>query len=362
MKNSFIFLLGIGMILYGCKKKDPETTVTPTPVKPIVIEPGKPVSFVYVANENGESVSVIDVSTMRTVTEIDLTDVTVSMVMPHNVQVAPNGKSVWVTAMGMAKTDMDQAIVIDPKTNEIIQRIYLGNNLHPAHIVLDSNCNNAFVTAYNTNKVIQIDAKTYSIVKTFDLDSNCNPHGIRYSNGKLYVANMTGKSMSIIDPVSGQISVVPLGGIAIQTATTRDGKFVFISLFDTKEVVKYDIENKTVKKISLPTGARGPVQLYATPDSKTLYVCDQGAMFGEPVSTKVFVIDIGTESVKTSIYAGRGPHGVVVSNDGKYACVTSSAENTVNIIDTKTNTMKASIPVGLNPNGIGYWYGTGGMP
>lgn len=362
MKKLFVLLWCIILIDAGCKKKDPETIII-EPDKPVIIkEPDKPVAFIYVANENRESVSVIDIAKMRKIKDIDISDITVSMVMPHNVQVALNGKTVWVTGVGMIKTDLDQVIVINPLTNEVVKRIYIGENLHLAHIVLDSSSKNAFVTAFNNSKVFQIDAKSFCVIKTFDLDSNSGPHGLRYSNGKLYVASMTGKRMDIIDIANNLVEKIPLGGIAVQTAVTLNGKYVFISLYDTKEVIKYNIESKKITRISLPSNSLGPIQIYPTPDGKNLYVCDQGALFNQPVSIKVFVIDIEKELVTNTIITGKGPHGVVISNDGKYACVTSAGDNNVYIIETKTNTIKGVIPAGPNPNGIGYWYGSGGMP
>jgi YVTN family beta-propeller protein len=284
------------------------------------------------------------------------------MVMPHNVQVAPNGKTVWVTSMGMLSTDFDQVIVINPYNNTVIKRIYLGQELHLAHVVLDEGCQNAFVTTYEGNKIFQINTTTYNVVNTFNLDTLSGPHGMRYSNGKLYIANMDSMSMAIIDVATSQISYIPFGGVAVQTAVTPNGKYAFATLYDTKEVARYNIQTHQITKISLPSEAQGPIQIYPTPDSKHLYVCDQGGLLGRPNSNKVYVIDIENASVNASITVGNKAHGVVVSNDGKFAYVTNVADNTVSKINTSTNTIVSSFSTGLAPNGISYWFGTGGMP
>ena len=84
--------------------------------------------------------------------------------------------------------------------------------------------------------------------------------------------------MSVINIADGKITDIPLGGVVVQTAVTRDGKFVFASLYDTKEVIRYDLQSGEIKRIPLPADAQGPIQLYATPDSKLLYVADQGEL------------------------------------------------------------------------------------
>ena len=188
---------------------------------------------VYVANEEGSSVSVIDLQDSLKNTSIDISDSS-KMMMAHNVQVAPNGKTVWVTAVPMDSNGINQLVVIDVNTGSIKNRIQLGKDLHVAHVVLDNDSKYAFVTAKDPSQVIQVDANTYDVVKKFELGMGHSPHGLRYANGKLYVANMDAKSMSVINIADGKITDIPLGGVAVQTAITQDGKFVFARSEDTR--------------------------------------------------------------------------------------------------------------------------------
>ena len=82
-----------------------------------------------------------------------------------------------------------------------------------AHVVLDNESKYAFITSKETNQVIQVDAITYKVVRKFDLGIGHSPHGLRYANSKLYVANMDAKSMSVIIISDGKIMDIPLGGI-----------------------------------------------------------------------------------------------------------------------------------------------------
>ena len=102
--------------------------------------------------------------------------------------------------------------------------------------------------------------------------------------------------------------------------------------------------------------------MYALPDSRLLYVADQGELMERPVSNKVFVIDIANAKVIGTVTVGNKAHGVVVSQDGKTAYVTNSIDNTVSVLDVATQKLTRTIPVGKGPNGISYWFETGGMP
>ena len=342
-----LMILFTGMIIISCDNNKKTSTMQPAKL--------------YVANEEGSSVSIIDLQDSLKNTSIDISDMG-KMLMAHNVQVAPDGKTVWVTAVPMDTNGINQLVVIDANTGTIKTRVQLGKDLHVAHVVLDNESKYAFVTAKDPSQVIQVDATTYKVLRKFDLGTGHSPHGLRYANGKLYVANMDAKSMSIINVADGRITDVPLGGVAVQTAITQDGKFVFTSLYDTKEIVRYDLQSREIKRIALPAGAQGPIQLYATPDSKLLYVADQGELMERPVSNKVFVIDIATAKVINTIVVGNKAHGVVVSKDGKTVYVTNSIDNTVSVIDVATQKVTGTISVGKSPNGISYWFETGGMP
>ena len=185
-----IMLLLTGMIMSGCDNNKKSSSLQPAKV--------------YVANEEGGSVSVIDLQDSLKNTSIDISDNSGKMFMAHNVQVAPDGKSVWVTAVPMDSNGINQLVVIDPNTGTIKKRIQLGKDLHVAHVVLDNESKYAFVTAKDSSQVIQVDATTYEVVRKFDLGTGHSPHGLRYSNGKLYVANMGSKSMSVINISDGE--------------------------------------------------------------------------------------------------------------------------------------------------------------
>lgn len=367
-KVHFVFsllftLVFFGTIFSGCKK---ETPPSPEPPSDTITTTNNPPasgpSKIYVANEDEETISIIDGENTSNVQTINVADGTGNMLMVHNIQVAPNGKTVWVTANAMSEIIMDQVIVIDQSTNAITKRIYVGADYHLAHVIFDAEGKFAFVSATEGNVVVQIDAATFEIVKTISLGSGHSPHGMRYNKGELFVANMDAKGLSVIDVASGQITDLPLGGIAVQSAACPNGKYIFVSLYDTKEVVRYNTETGQILKTALPSQSQGPIQLYPTADSKKILVCDQGVLMGRPSSDKVFVIDVTNFTVTGTITVGNAAHGIVVSKDGKTAYVTNSSDNTVSIIDIASQTVTATVPVGLNPNGISYWYTNGGMP
>jgi len=355
MKSSFNILrlllaMGVGFILWpGCKE-----------------DYSLPKAMVFVANEESGSISVLDAVYFTKWNEIDLTESGESPVLVHNVQVAPDGKSVWATVIpGGAHQHggaMEEIIVMDPFSSKIMARIEVGAGLHLAHVVLDDACEYAYATATDSNQVLEINARNYQVTRRFNLGSGHSPHGLRYFGGKLFIANLDAKSLSILHIATGEQTEVALGGVAVQTAVLPDGKFAFASLYDTKELLRYDLASGALLRISLPAGSLGPIQLYPSPDSKQVFVCDQGGLNSQPWSDKVYIIDVETAQISGTIAVGSGAHGVVISHDGLYAFVTNTNDDSVSVIEIASQKVVSTLTVGERPNGIGYWYRGGGMP
>ncbi len=325
-----------------------------------------PEALVFVANEESGTISVLDAIHFTKLKDIDLKETGEEPPLIHNIQVAPDGKSVWATTLpGGAHQhggEQEHLVVIDPVSWKIKERIELGSGLHLAHVVLDDACEFAYATATDSSQVVEVDAKNFEVSRRFNLGAGHSPHGLRYFDGRLFVANLEAQSLSILTVATGALTDVPVGGVAVQAAVMPDGKYVLVSLYDTKEVVRYDLASGDLVRIALPAGSLGPIQLYPTPDSKQLLVCDQGGLNGDPWSDKVHFIDVENTSVSATIQVGSGAHGVVVSNDGRFAFVTNLNDDSVSVIDIASKTVVATIPVGDSPNGIGFWWKTGGMP
>lgn len=328
---------------------------------------------IFVALEGDGAVAVIDLLSMKLSKKIKLDSEEGQEFMAHNVQVAPDGKSIWVTANAMEKgmhgfiqsaraSEMgnekeSQIVIIDPVTESITKRISLGSDLDLAHVVLSPDSKIALATSQKKGAVFVINTETNKITKKIKLDAASEPHGARIlpDGNAAYVALLKGKGMAKINLQTFEFELIPLNGSAVQTAITPDGKKVFVSLYDTKKIAVYSAEDKSVKEINLPEDSRGPLQLYPTPDSRFMYVADQGYYFKQPEGSVVYKIDIQTGKLLATIPAGKAPHGVVVSEDGKYVFVSNLVGGDVSVIDTASDTEVSKIRVGKEPNGISYW-------
>ena len=343
---------------------------------------------IYVAVEEAGEIAVISAKDRTVIKRIDLSaeigGIKIGF-MPHNVQVAPDNKSVWVTAnvndkemkmsfriIPMVQADTghgeeggmkvnDEIIVINPLTDKIIKRIEMGTDLHLSHIALTPDSNYAIAAAQTKGVVYKINAKTYEVEKEINTEKGGEPHGLRISpDGQTaYIAMLKGKSIGVLGIQKMTISYVPLKGAAVQMGVTPDGRYALASVYDAKSLAVYDIASQKLSYVDLPKEAKGPVQIYPTPDSRFVYVADQGYYFNQPNSDLVYKIDLQEMKVAETIKGGTAPHGVAVSQDGKFVYATNLLSDDLSVIDTVQGKEVVKIKVGKMPNGVSLFYGKG---
>jgi len=299
------------------------------------------VGSVYVADEGANAVSVIDAASFKKTASIPVGQ------GPHNVQVSPDGKWVWVTNNGdpakaaetMPSGPMSKAEhgamasagavwAIDTATGAVVAKVPVGR--HPAHVVVASDGRTAYITNGGDNTVSVVDTTAQRVIGVIPVGAF--PHGLRVSpDGKqVWVANLKGGTVSVIDTESRkQVAQIAAGKGPAQVGFTPDGRFGFVSLSEENKVAVIDpVRRKVIRKIAVGTV---PIQLYATPDSGLVLVANQGT--SKMPGTTVSVIDLASMKVTATIETGAGAHGVVVDRDGRRAYVTNTYADTVSVID-----------------------------
>lgn len=320
----------------------------------------------YIAHEWESSVAVIDTESKKLTKSISLTQQYYGKLLKysaHNVQVSPQGTIIAVTANiqedaddvhGGEMVNSDELILIDPQTDSIVWRIDLWVWSHLAHVVIDPTDTIAYIASQEKWIIFIVDLKTQTIQQEVTLLDGSQPHGMRLSpDGKnLFIALIGEKAIGIMDTSTFTIEYIPVGDKVVQVAVTPDGRYVFASLYMTRSIARYDLTNKQLASIPLPDGAKWPVQIYPTPDSRFLYIADQWFYLDQATSDQIYVIDIDTKQIMKNYTGWQAPHGVVVSPDGKYAYITNLLSDTVSVIDTSVQKPIDTITVGKKPNGI----------
>lgn len=332
-----------------------------------------PADFLFVAVEEGGEVVVIDASSTEVLYRVPTARIAGRSVMsysPHNVQGSPDGRGVWVTAPRANTTEsgghghqggQDELLRLDVATMTPSGRIALGP-VHPAHVVTGPDV--VYVSCTATDQVLVLDAETGAVERSLDLATGTSPHGLRLTpDGRaLLVAGMGHGSLELIRLADGTSRSYPLPRRAFQVAVLPDGSAAFAGVFDTQQIAHLDLTTDELELWNLPEDAVGPVQLYPTPDSRSIWVADQGMLEGRPVGSHVYRLDVTSGLVDREVVVGGGPHGIVVDPNGDRVFVTLAAAAAVATIDAEAGEVIALTEVGRRPNGISFVFPGGAMP
>jgi YVTN family beta-propeller protein len=284
-------------------------TLQQEPIKQYFPEP------VYVALQASGAIEVLP---QRTVWE--------GFPQAHYVAVGPAGKLLVISGFGTG-----QVYVADAQTGRKLGTLKIGDLVQGVKIDPGGRLALATDTAGDSVKVI--DLKTIKITKTIPVGKS--PHNIVFSpDGKLaYVTVQGANKLAVVDMSSfKKIADIDIPGLdgPHNLDLSNNGHWIWIrshaSATQHGDVALLDLASRRVLE-SIPVGL-----FHGGIDG----VGDSVIVTTSIGSATVDVIDRNALGVIKQIKVGAGPHGVRLSPDGRWAYVTSTIDNEVDVIDMQS--------------------------
>jgi YVTN family beta-propeller protein len=259
--------------------------------------------------------------------------------------------------------DSNEIVFMDIKTNKIVGRTFLGNNVNPHMVMMSPDGRYVVTGGTRANKAFIIDARTLQLVKIIPVD--IAPEHLAFSpDGRWYYqGNPEGDSISVIDMVSlTKIKTIPGFAEPLNITFTPDGSKAYVGNYGANWVGVVDVRrHELLKKIEIapPPGVakldpahylgeiHGINNATPTPDGRYLYTA--AGTLGV-----VGVIDTRDDKVIKVIRVGPDPWRVYMSHDGKYAITPNNGDQTISIIDVKANKVAATLEAGENMTGVNF--------
>lgn len=221
-----------------------------------------------------------------------------AMGMNHNAIYSPNGKEIWTSQMD----DNGKVLVYDALTFTLKNTISVGKE--PAEITFSSDGSVAFAANGGSNTVSAINPDTKAIIATIPV--GVNPVGAWVgTDGRMYVDNEDGQSVSIIDVKSLKVvETIVLGFMPGFVAYNADMKEMWVTDPTAGKVHWWTkgADGKMTRTGSFSTGAGSHAIAFNT---MTAYVTNQEA-------ASVSVIDIMQHKVTKTLTVGLKPNGIVI--------------------------------------------------
>jgi YVTN family beta-propeller protein len=353
------FVVAAALLSAGCRD-----TVPPKPV-----QPGAPVSApapapgprVYVSDETGGAIVVVDPQTGSVVQRIDVGK------RPRGIRLSRDGSRLLVAlsgspvagpgvdesklppadraADGIGVVDLasnvltrkyesgqdpeafdtsldgrllfvsneDAALmsVLDLESGKIVQRVNVAEE--PEGVTVRPDGRVVYVSCEGTNEVFAVDTSTFKIVAK--IPTGPRPRAIEFSrDGTVgFITNENDASLTVFDPATHKVTgtlripkgdAMPMPPRPMGLALSPNGTQMFASLGRAKSIAIVDVAKRTVLRTIDDVGTR-PWGIGVSPDGRYLYTANGP-------SGDVSVIDIATGKTEKRIATGGSPWGIAV--------------------------------------------------
>ncbi|MEB0056195.1 hypothetical protein [Variovorax sp. LG9.2] len=306
---------------------------------------------VYTADQNTNTVSVVDPNTNTLLGQIKLGNQRPDVLSPlykgeinvHGLGFSPDHRTLVAVANGS-----NSVTFIDTATHKVKGITYVGRSPHEAFFTRDGK--EVWAVVRGENYVSVIDAKTFKEKRRIETAPGPGMVLFTPDGGRAFVVSSFTPEVAVVDTRSYKIvkRIPVVSPFSPFLQFTPDGKEVWMGHKDVGKVTRIDVKSMEVTGV-IDTGFITNHLGFAKTARDTLaYV----AVGGENV-VKVYSTD-GEAKLLNTIATGALPHGVWPSDDGERMYVGLENGDAVQVIDTASDKVVATVPIGQAPQALVY--------
>jgi YVTN family beta-propeller protein len=216
-------------------------------------------SFVYVANNGDDTVSVVDTATEVVIATRSLEG------RPRDVAFTRDGSKAYVTARG------GLIAAFDTTTHDIVDTFELGGQ--PFGIKLSPDGKRAYVAQREAGivAVLDVTAPRPAVVATIPVGRYPQFMAISPEGENIYVTNLLSDSVSIVDTQAFSAVTIAVGDGPESCALSPDGKWLYVANQSSDSITVIDTSAKTVTAtIRAPVPEPRGIAIADTPRSHSL--------------------------------------------------------------------------------------------
>jgi YVTN family beta-propeller protein len=313
-------------------------------------------AHVYVSNEDGETVTVLDADSGKTAATLPVGK------RPRGIKVSHDGSQLYVAVSGLPKCppsvpdeecaklkrdlQADGIAVIDVASLKLVKLLKAGSD--PEQFDVSTDGKRLFISNEDASTLSVLNVATGALEATVPVGHE--PEGVRASpNGRwVIVTNETGNSVTVVDAKTFKVlHTMSVGQRPRDVAFTPDSATIYISgEFDSSLYRAAVPGGGSVERLLQLRKDDRPMGLVLDTPRKRLYVST-----GRGGMVAVVSLDAPPKLVK-EIAVGQRPWGLALSHDGRRLYTANGPSNDVSIIDTASLTVIKTVPVGSSPWGV----------
>ena len=231
--------------------------------------PGVDESKLPPADRSADGIGVVDLTTRTLVRKFK------SGQDPESFAISPDGKTLFVS-----NEDASEMSVLDLATGNVTHRVKVGEE--PEGVTVRPDGREVYVTSEGDNAVFAIDTTSFAVVAK--IDTAARPRAVAFTpdGTTAFVTNENGGAITVVDTakhtVTSTIKLTPPPGATVPprpmgTALSKDASQLFVSLGRAKSVVVIDVATRQVVRTMDDVGAR-PWGVGVSRDGTKLYTAN----------------------------------------------------------------------------------------
>jgi len=311
----------------------------------------KPQDRVYTADQNSNTVSVINPATNTLLGQIRLGSMRPDVLSPlykgeinvHGLGFSPDHKTLIAISTGS-----NSVTFIDTATNKVKGTTYIGRSPHEGFFTVDGK--EAWVVVRGENYISVIDPKTYK--ENGRIETTNGPGMVIFNpDGKYaYVCNSFNPVFEVIDIAQRKVvkKLEVVSPFSPYLVMTPDYKEIWLTHKDLGKITRINAEKLEIISVFDTGFITNHVHFAKTSRAILAYV----TVGGENI-VKVFTTDAQPKLVST-IPVGALPHGIWPSDDGSRMYIGLENSDAVDVIDTTINKVITRITVGQSSQALVY--------
>ena len=264
---------------------------------------------------------------------------------PHEIELSSDSKLAFVSNYG-STTPGSMLSVIDVKARKEAKRVDLGELRRPHGLAFSQG--KLYFTSEERRRIARYDPATQRVDWTFETGQDGTHMVLASRDGaKLFTTNMGSNSVSVIERSSGdewRQTLVAVGAGPEALDLSPDGRELWVAHSRDGGVSIIDVASRKVSH-TLDAGTKRSNRLKFTPDGQLVLVSDLAG--GELV-----IVNAGNRAERARVKLGRSPTGILVAPDGQQAFVACSGENHIAVIDLRSLSVSRTIETGESPDGM----------
>lgn len=313
----------------------------------------------YVSNEDGQSVSVLDLRSASNIATIEVGK------RPRGMKLSRDGSRLFVAVSGLPKCPpsvpdeecakrerdlkADGIAIVDTALRKVIKLLAAGSD--PEQFAMTADGKRLFVANEDVGLLSVVDVDAGKVIARIKV--GLEPEGVALTPDERWVlvTNESDNSVSVVDTTTLKVqSHVTVGKRPRDISFTADGQTAYVSgeldaslyrmTVPAGEPVQRVLQLKeTAKPMAVLLDAPRNRLYLSTGRGGTVAVVD---MKGAPQAVKLL----------KEIPVGKRPWGIALSPDGRFLYTANGPSNDVSVIDTTALTEVKRIAVGGSPWGI----------